>query len=309
MELLSRAALRGTWATVLLPVRADESVDYGALEEELAVLVASGVAGIYSNGTAGEFFTQTEDEFDRINRLLAEQCSRAGLPFQIGACHMSAQVSLDRIGRARTLEPSAMQVILPDWTPVSFAEALAFLGRAAEVAAPVPLVLYQPPHAKRQLTPAELEEAAEAIPALIGIKMAGGDAAWFEAMRGVTSKLAVFTAGHSLASGTRMGAAGSYSNAACLHPAGAARWERQMAEDPEAALDVERRLVGFLREHILPLRDEGGYCNGALDKLLAAIGGWAPVGTRLRWPYRWLGADVAERLRPVARDTVPEFFR
>ncbi|WP_221469121.1 hypothetical protein [Cohnella nanjingensis] len=27
------------------------------------------------------------------------------------------------------------------------------------------------------------------------------------------------------------------------------------------------------------------YCNAACDKLLGAIAEWAPIGTRLRWPY------------------------
>ena len=52
-----------------------------------------------------------------------------------------------------------------------------------------------------------------------------------------------------------------------------------------------------------------GYANPALDKLLAAIGGWADVGTRLRWPYRWIEPDVAARLRPVAQAMLPELFR
>ena len=34
----------------------------------------------------------------------------------------------------------------------------------------------------------------------------------------------------------------------------------------------------------------------------------ADVGTRLRWPYRWIEAEVAERLRPIARAMVPELF-
>ena len=59
---------------------------------------------------------------------------------------------------------------------------------------------------------------------------------------------------------------------------------------------------------IVPFRRDHGYSNPALDKLLAAIGGWGPVGTRLRRPYRWIPAEEAARLRPVARDMLPELF-
>jgi hypothetical protein len=81
-----------------------------------------------------------------------------------------------------------------------------------------------------------------------------------------------------------------------------------MATDLEAALDLERRICRFMDEHVVPFRSQHGYSNAALDKLLAAIGGWGPVGTRLRRPYRWIDESEAARLRPVARSMMPELF-
>jgi dihydrodipicolinate synthase/N-acetylneuraminate lyase len=49
----------GTWATLLLPINLHDSVDYIRLGKEIDVLIASGVDGIYSNGTAGEFRAQS----------------------------------------------------------------------------------------------------------------------------------------------------------------------------------------------------------------------------------------------------------
>ena len=65
--------LRGNWATLLLPVNHDDSIDYGLLAAELDHFVAARVDGVYSNGSAGEFYTQTEDEFDCVSALLAER--------------------------------------------------------------------------------------------------------------------------------------------------------------------------------------------------------------------------------------------
>ena len=86
-----------------------------------------GVNGLYTNGTAGEFHTQTEAEFDQIHELVAARCTAANLPFQIGANHMSFQLSLERIRRAHAFQPSAFQVILPDWFPLQEAEMLTCL--------------------------------------------------------------------------------------------------------------------------------------------------------------------------------------
>src|SRR5690349_7461995 len=189
---LSASEIRGTWATLLLPICANDDVDFARLTEEIDFLNGTAVDGIYSNGTAGEFYAQSECEFDRIHTMLAEKCSTAGKPFQIGASHPSPQVSLERLRRARQWHPGAIQVILPDWFPVSLGEARVFLERMAEAADPVGLVLYNPPHAKVRLSPAEFGELKRAIPALVGIKVAGGDDAWYRAMRACAPGLSVF---------------------------------------------------------------------------------------------------------------------
>lgn len=105
MNPLTSQEIKGTGATLLLPINRDESIDYARLADEINVLLKSGVDGIYSNGTAGEFYAQTEQEFDEVSRLLAEKCEKAGMPFQIGASHTSAQVSLSRLQRASQLKP------------------------------------------------------------------------------------------------------------------------------------------------------------------------------------------------------------
>ena len=304
---LSRASLRGVWGTVLLPLGTSGRIDVRRLRRELDVLTSTGLDGIYAHGTAGEFHELSESEYDLVSTLVAEHAIRAGLPFQLGAGHMSARLSLDRIRRAVRYRPGAIQVILPDWVPTQPDEAADALRGMAEAAGDVPLVLYNPPHAKTRLDAAALLCLAQEVPQLIGIKVAGGDTAWYRAMREVTGTLAVFVAGHTLASGLGQGAAGSYSNVACLSPAGAAGWYAMMRADPARAGDVERRLRRFLGEHITPL-SQRGYGNAALDKTLAHIGGWADVGTSVRWPYRGVPEAEAAALRPLARAAIPELL-
>ncbi|WP_432892749.1 dihydrodipicolinate synthase family protein [Kribbella sp. CA-245084] len=294
MRPLTADSLRGVWATLLLPLNADDSIDFARLESQLAVLASSEVDGLYAHGTAGELQTLTEDEFDRINSLLAA----AGKPFQLGASHPSAQVQLSRVERAAKLAPGAIQVIVPDWIPLNDVELLSFFRRLAEVAGDVPLVLYNPPHAKTAVGPRQLRELAEAVPSLIGLKTAGGDKAWFdEALR---SGLAIFVPGHFLASMSLLGAHGSYSNVAALSPNGAVR----TAHD----LDVERRIAEFFAAHVAPLQ-KIGLSNPALDKFLAAVGNWADVGTRVRWPMQSASAEQVEAAKPAARRLLPELFQ
>jgi dihydrodipicolinate synthase/N-acetylneuraminate lyase len=118
--------------------------------------------------------------------------------------------------------------------------------------------------------------------------------------------VSVFVPGHFLASGVKLGARGSYSNVACLNPAGAQKWTDLMSDDMPSALEIEGRIRKFISTHIAPFIKEQGYCNAACDRLLALIGGWADVGVSMRWPYRSIDPTEADRLRPIARNIIPE---
>ncbi|MBY5323125.1 dihydrodipicolinate synthase family protein [Rhizobium leguminosarum] len=304
-----RPAIGGNWASLLLPIAADDSIEFDKLGEEIDILIDAGVDGIYSNGTAGEFHNQTEAEFDSIQAMLAERCKVSSTPFVIGACQPDPLIMLNRVRRAAALDPRAIQTILPDWWPLTDAEAVDFLKRAAEAADGIPLILYNPPHAKRVLAPRELGMVCAAVPEVIGIKLADGDGSWYAEARRHLSGLSLFVPGHHLATGTKEGvAAGSFSNVACLSPRGAQAWTVSMRNDIDAALDLERRICAFMDAHIVPFRQEFGYSNAALDKLLSAIGNWGPVGTRLRSPYRSIDMAEAVRLRPIARAELPDLF-
>lgn len=308
MKMLTAKDLKGNWGTLLLPINTDDSIDYGRLGEELDYLTRAGLDGIYSNGTAGEFHNQTEEEFLRVQELMAEKCHRSSIPFQIGASHPSPVVTLERVRRTVALRPTAFQIILPDWVATGSDERTVFLHRIAHSAENIPLVLYNPPHAKSVLQPHELALLSKAVPQMIGVKTGAGDEGWYAAMRPFANDLSVFVPGHLLATGVKQEvAAGAYSNVACLSPAGSQDWWRLIQTDLAEALRIQQRIGEFFDRCILPFK-QAGYSNPALDKFLAAVGGWGSVGTRLRWPYKWIDEGEVAAARAVAKSLLPEFF-
>ena len=74
-ELLTAKNLKGNWGTLLLPVNIDDSIDYSRLSDEIEYLIHAQPDGIYSNGTAGEFHNQTEEEFYRIQQINGRKMS------------------------------------------------------------------------------------------------------------------------------------------------------------------------------------------------------------------------------------------
>lgn len=308
MEKLNSKNLRGNWATLLLPIQADNSIDFKLLEDEIDRLIAAGVDGIYSNGTAGEFHNQNEREFDQINQLLAEKCKQSQMRFQIGASHPSPWISLERLKRTVVLQPDAFQVILPDWVAASADEQITFLQGMETGADGIPLVLYNPPHAKTKLAPIDYQKFEQSVPSLIGVKLLSKDVAWAAEMKEFANYLSVFVPGHFLASGVKVGiASGAYSNVACINPTAAQKLWNLMHQDIEEALRIEQNILEFFRICIAPYQQKG-YSNPALDKFLAAVGGAIQIPNRLRWPYKWISENDVAGARKVAKSLIPEFF-
>ncbi len=309
MNPLAAKEIRGNWATLLLPVRPDDSIDYALLSAEVDYFITAKVNGIYSNGSAGEFYAQTEAEFDKVNALLAEKCNAAGMPFQVGAAHPCAQTARERVRRAKALRPSAFQVTLPDWFPPTLDEILRFLEVMAAEAAPIPLVVYNPPHAKRKLAPAEWAQIADRVAGVAGMKVPGGDEGWYAAMRPLMARLSVFIPGHLLHVGLGHGAHGAYSNVACLSPKFAQRWYELCVSDPAAGAALGRRIAAFWAANIAPVITRHGLSNMAADKTAAVAGGWLPgLTARLRWPYGFTPDELVKKIGGAARAELPEAF-
>jgi len=201
-----------------------------------------------------------------------------------------------------------VQVTLPDWWPPAPPERARFLAGMHEAADGIPLILYNPPHAKVQLTIDDFVALRNAAPGLVGVKVKGGDRAWYTERRAKLPGFSVFVAGNTVAFGRPRGADGSYSNVACLSPDGAVRYWNLVETDPAAAEELETRFAAFLKTHLLPLARRDGLSDAALDKLMAAAGGWGPISARLLWPYSFADVGTVGAVARAARACMPELF-
>lgn len=310
MESLNSEILRGNWCTLLLATDRGGHIDMEKMADEIDILISVRPDGIYSNGTAGEFYSQDMDEFISVSQLLSEKCEKAGVAYQIGVSHPSAQISLSRLRAIRDLKPGAVQVILPDWFPVSDREAVCFLTKMAEEAGDIPMVLYNPPHAKRVLKPEGWSMLKAAVPSLIGVKVFDNNCSpeWYSEMNANNEGISVFVPGHHLATGVVNGAKGAYSNIACINPFASQKWTDMMETDMDAALELEGRIQAFMRECIDPFIVRDKYPNHACDRFMANVGGWADVGSHMRWPYDSIPDSNIIPVRKRAMELIPEFF-
>jgi 4-hydroxy-tetrahydrodipicolinate synthase len=304
---MKESAFHGVWATTLLDIRSDGSINFDAIFEQVGAFKNFGLDGVYCNGTASEFHNQTDAEFEQISEVTANAAKSCKIPFQLSAAHPAPQIALSRISSLVKHEPCAIQVTLPDWTKIDFTTAVTYLAKCAEYAQGRALVLYNPPHAKTVLNPSELWALCDAVPEIKGIKCGGGQKHWYKDMRPVFERVSVFIPGHNYSSGVSQGAAGSYSNMACLSPKMAASWRDLSLHDSNAAQELEQRVTRFIKDAFYKAL-KAGVPGFACDKAMAIVGGWCEISPNFLWPHAPLCSEFIEQVRTAAANNIPEFL-
>ncbi|MCP3917370.1 MAG: hypothetical protein GY711_17630 [bacterium] len=227
-------------------------------EHHAQALLDFEVDGLVADGTAAP--------------VVAGLCEDAGVPFLLDTG--------ESIEEALAYEPGALRVEVSD---------ARMLGPIRAAAGPVGIVWRLRAEQQRAFDPKNLRTLVEL--GLLGIDLAELDEAWLEAARPFEEVLSVFVPGPWLATGYRLGAHGSVSCLACLHPGTAQAFADALETDIEEALALERRVQRFLEVHL----DRRKYPD--LEATLCALGEWCESGVR-----------VDERLREIARAELPEFF-
>jgi len=300
--------IRGVWGSVLLPLNCDETIQWDSLARQVEHLCHSGLNGLYINGTACEFFAQSLKEYENLCEVTAAICEESNMPFQISASHMDYSVMLERFNIALKYDPSAIQIIFPDWIPMSNAEITNFLAHMTSIANGIGIVLYNPPHSKRVLNPQEMMNLIVPVKGLVGLKTGGGNDVWYSQMKDVFREISVFCPGHHMATAIKYGAHGSYSNVACISPKGAVHWYKLICGDMEKGLLLEADIQRFMATFIEPLMAKG-YAGYTMDKLMATAGGWTEMSNLVRSPYLSPGEEAIAKVRDGIWEVLPEFMR
>ncbi len=63
-----------------------------------------------------------------------------------------------------------------------------------------------------------------------------------------------------------------------------------------------------MEDCIIPYIRDKGYSNQAVDKFMAAVGGWTEISTRLRWPYKWIPETDILPVRLRCAELLPGVF-
>lgn len=301
---LSRKNLDGVWAALIVPWNNDDTLDETRFKAECRAYGGTGVAGIYTGGTTGEFYAQDDGTFAHVARIACETGHDIGLPVQIGCTALSTRTARLRIAQAVAVGADAIQIAYPFWLELKFDEVLSFFRGIATEAGNTPLVLYHTSRCKRKLTPEEVGQLAHEVPTLIGMKDTGCDIATLSSMFALAPDLSIF-GGEDFLERVPAGGRGGYCSISGLNARFIVRYyELCRRGDLAAAQPYAEAVRRLLEEVCFPMVKEEGLWDSAVDRVMRMAGG-GNVGLRCQGPYRSATAAHVERLQRWCQEHAP----
>jgi dihydrodipicolinate synthase/N-acetylneuraminate lyase len=301
---LTRKTLHGVWCALILPWTDDDEVDPDRFARECRSYGETGVHGIYTGGTTGEFYAQDDESFEAITRIACEEGHAVGLPVQIGCTALSTRTVRRRIRVALRHAADGIQVAYPFWLELKPDEVLSYLRDIAQEAGDTPIILYHTGRAKRKLSPDEIGALADAVPTFIGMKDTGCDIPTLKAMFHRAPDLAIF-GGEDFYDRIPHGGRGGYCSITGLNAKFVVDYYSLCAAGKlEQAKGHHITIKRLLDEALLPLNRIDGLWDSAIDRVQRVLGG-GEVGLRCQAPYRSATTEQVERVRQWCLQNAP----
>jgi 4-hydroxy-tetrahydrodipicolinate synthase len=259
--------LRGIWPALATPLKADESVDRGALRKLVRRVLDGGVHGVVVLGSAGEFAALSDDaKGAAIETVVAEVAGQ--VPVIAGTGEPGTQRAVTSTQAAARLGVDAAMVVPPYYYGQRPDDVLRHYRALIEQAG-LPIVLYNIPGCTKVML--DLDGVAELAqdPAVIGLKDSSGNFSFF------TSAVAHRSEGFGVVTGSdrllfaslMVGGDGSIGPTANLAPAWFVQlWDAVHAGRLDEARETQKKIAALGQVY-----RPGGFHQG-LKGALACLG-------------------------------------
>lgn len=303
----SAVNVKGVFAAVPLPWDEQGQFDERTFRRDIARLCDSGVHGIYTTGTTGEFYALDFDEFRRVVDAFAAETRDREVATQVGCTAVNNVEAMNRARYAASKGVDAIQIALPFWMPLSDSEVVDFFKDIRDAGGRLPIIHYNTGRTKRVLKARDYEMVLNEVPEVAGTKLVGDFSAVAELLIRVP-QLAHLVGETLLAPAMMLGAKGTYSSLVLMNPDPIlALYDACERADWTSAVDIQRQITSLVVEVLCPLLEEG-YWDAAIDKALAATTGFLECSPRVRKPYREVPAGKIADLRSYIEQKLPHLM-
>ena len=165
----------GVFVPTVVPLRDDGSVNEPELRRLVDFLIDRGAAGLYPNGSTGEFLRFTDAERLHIASVTLDQAA-GRVPVMVGLAEANVAVTRELAARYADMGAAAAAVVSPFYYRLS-EEAVYEWFAAIAGESPLDLMLYNIPIFASPITVETVRRLAADCPRVVGIKDSSGDVA------------------------------------------------------------------------------------------------------------------------------------
>ncbi|WP_212002642.1 4-hydroxy-tetrahydrodipicolinate synthase [Chitinophaga sp. HK235] len=168
--------LKGTGVALVTPFKADESIDWNALEKLINYVIDGGVDYVVSLGTTGETPTLSADEKLDLIKFTFEKVSKR-VPVVVGIGDYNTRDVVKRLEKCPLDEAAAILSVSPYYSKPT-QEGIIQHYKTIAAASPKPIILYNVPgRTGRNMTAETTLRLAHEVENIIAMKEASGDMA------------------------------------------------------------------------------------------------------------------------------------
>jgi dihydrodipicolinate synthase/N-acetylneuraminate lyase len=307
-ERLTRENLHGVWAAIATPFDENDRFDAGVFREDLRRLHATGVHGVYTTDSDGEFYAIEFDEFKQITDVFADEAQRLGLPTQMGVTWSNTRGMVDRLKYAASKGILGAHVGNPYFMPMTSESYQAF-WQDLQKAVPewFALVHYNIPQFHHYLYGKDYAVLEESVPNLVGTKHVGVSFPDFLTLMHYSKKLSHFAGEHVLMPYAMYGARGTYSWFANFNPRYVLDWYDDLVNQRwEAAMQRQKRIHAF--QMAKEIFTGSGNLGGIVGKAVSAASPFLVTANRTRRPYLPVSDELISKFKRVVEEQFPDLI-
>jgi len=281
-------------------------LDERLFREEIRGMLERGLKHIYVFGTGGEGYAVTDEQFEEIVSIFAEEMRSTESYPMAGLISLSYNTIIKRIKIANKYGIKDFLMAMPSWGALTDEEMKRFFVDVCGSFPDCRFLNYNLPRAKRVISPGEFEDLAKEIPNFVGAKFCSKDLFVVRDISTSQSGLTFFVNEIALMHGNWLGECGLLSSVGnCNIRRTLEFFNATVNGDINTALKLGKELAGVHKG--LSICCSKGKMDGAYDKLYAKlINPEFPL--RLLPPYTGFTEEEFESFRLYIKNNYPDWL-
>ena len=267
-------------------------------------MLTQGTKHLYVFGTAGEGFAVTEQQFDQIVAVFADEMRQGSAEPMVGVINLSLGTILERIERCRSRGVRQFQISLPSWGALSEVELFEFYRQVCGRFRDCQFIHYNLPRTKRMVTGREYGRLAEEHANLVATKNCGDSMAHIQSLLHDSPQLQHFLSETGYTYGSLHGECGLLASFILSWPKMQAIFDAGKRRDVAALATLQRECNLVLQTLLEAVPDNR--IDGAYDKIFEKMHD-PEFPLRLLPPYVGTSDEEYRLFVRLLRERLPEW--